>query len=391
MMATELLAPHDWSFPVPIAYGPGRIAEIAEHCRALGIENPLIMSDRGSSRLPFIARTQALLKAQGCASKVFSDISPNPRDYEIKAAGSVFRDGGHDGIIAMGGGSGMDGAKATCLTAGNDIDLWAFNYDLPVADISGAPTFPPLICVPTTAGTGAETESTAMITDTERGMKLCVWHPTLKPSLALLDPELTLALPAQLTAWTGVDALVHAIEAYCVPDYHPLCDGIALEGMKLANRWLRTAVNEPANLEARGGMQVAACLGGIAFLKGLGLVHAISHMVGADYDTHHGLTNAVALPAVMRFNAPNLKGRLAPMAAALELESDDFDTFYHALCQLLDDLDIPRSLGDLGVPLEAVGELARKAHQDAAAASNIRTASIAEIEQVIHEAIETGR
>ena len=391
MMATDLLAPHDWSFPVPIAYGPGRIAEIAEHCRALGIENPLIMSDRGSSRLPFIARTQALLKAQGCASTVFSDISPNPRDYEIKAAGSVFRDGGHDGIIAMGGGSGMDGAKATCLTAGNDIDLWAFNYDLPVADISGAPTFPPLICVPTTAGTGAETESTAMITDTERGMKLCVWHPTLKPSLALLDPELTLALPAQLTAWTGVDALVHAIEAYCVPDYHPLCDGIALEGMKLANRWLRTAVNEPANLEARGGMQVAACLGGIAFLKGLGLVHAISHMVGADYDTHHGLTNAVALPAVMRFNAPNLKGRLAPMAAALELESDDFDTFYHALCQLLDDLDIPRSLGDLGVPLDAVGELARKAHQDAAAASNIRTASIAEIEQVIHEAIETGR
>lgn len=391
MMAAELLASHDWSFPVPIAYGPGRIAEIAEHCRALGVENPLIMSDRGSSQLPFIARTQSLLKAQGCASTVFSDISPNPRDHEIKAAGSVFRDGGHDGIIAMGGGSGMDGAKATCLTAGNDIDLWAFNYDLPVADISGAPSFPPLICVPTTAGTGAETESTAMITDTERGMKLCVWHPTLKPSLALLDPELTLALPAQLTAWTGVDALVHAIEAYCVPDYHPLCDGIALEGMKLANRWLRTAVNEPANLEARGGMQVAACLGGIAFLKGLGLVHAISHMVGADFDTHHGLTNAVALPAVMRFNAPALGVRLGPMSSALGLENDQFDTFYNALCQLLDDLDIPRSLSDLGVPGTAAGELAHKAHQDAAAGSNIRAASVDEIEQVIRDAIETGR
>ena len=230
-----------------------------------------------------------------------------------------------------------------------------------------------------------------MITDTQRGMKLCVWHPTLKPSLALLDPELTLALPAHLTAWTGVDALVHAIEAYCVPDYHPLCDGIALESMALAHRWLRTAVAEPDNLTARGGMQIAACLGGIAFLKGLGLVHAISHMGGADFDTHHGLTNAVALPAVMRFNKPAMADKLAPMAAALGLEQADFDTFYRALCQLLDDLDIPVSLGDLGIPREAAGELAAKAHLDAAAGSNIRSASVVEIEQVIIDAIEVGR
>ena len=391
MKENHLLAGHDWSFPVPIAYGPGRLAELPQHCAAAGMKNPLLMSDRGSASLPFIDRCQQLLAAQGISTGVFTAVSPNPREHEIEAAATVFRNGQHDGVVAMGGGSGLDGAKATCLTALNDIDLWAFNYDVAVPDVSAAQPFPPLICIPTTSGTGAETESTAMITDTQRGMKLCVWHPTLKPSLALLDPELTLALPAHLTAWTGVDALVHAIEAYCVPDYHPLCDGIALESMALAHRWLRTAVAEPDNLTARGGMQIAACLGGIAFLKGLGLVHAISHMVGADFDTHHGLTNAVALPAVMRFNKPAMTDKLAPMAAALGLEQDDFDTFYRALCQLLDDLDIPVSLGDLGIPLEAAGELAAKAHLDAAAGSNIRSASVAEIEQVIIDAIEVGR
>lgn len=391
MTENHLLAGHDWSFPVPIAYGPGRLAELPQHCAAAGMKNPLLMSDRGSAGLPFIDRCQQLLAAQGISTGVFTAVSPNPRDHEIEAAAAVFRNGQHDGIIAMGGGSGLDGAKATCLTALNDIDLWAFNYDEAVPDVTTAQPFPPLICIPTTSGTGAETESTAMITDTQRGMKLCVWHPTLKPSLALLDPELTLALPAHLTAWTGVDALVHAIEAYCVPDYHPLCDGIALESMALAHRWLRTAVAEPDNLTARGGMQIAACLGGIAFLKGLGLVHAISHMVGADFDTHHGLTNAVALPAVMRFNKPAMADKLAPMAAALGLEQDDFDTFYRALCQLLDDLDIPVSLGDLGIPGEAAGELAAKAHLDAAAGSNIRSASVVEIEQVIIDAIEVGR
>ena len=387
----HLLLPHDWSYPVPIAYGPGRLSEIGKHCVALSMTNPLIVTDKGSRDLPFIAQTQSSLEHQGLSSRVFSNISPNPRDHEIASAKATFREGHHDGVIAMGGGSGMDGGKATCLTANNDIDLWRFNYDAPVVDISTGNAFPPLVCIPTTSGTGAETESTAMITDTQRGMKLCVWHPALKPSLALLDPKITLGLPPHLTAWTGIDALIHAIEAYCVPDFHPQCDGTALEAIKLITRWLPIAVADSDNLEARGGMQVGSCLGGIAFLKGLGVVHAISHMVGADYDTHHGLTNAVALPAVMRFNAPMLTEKLPALTAALGLADSEFDSFYQALCALLDELDIPRSLADLGVPLSAAPALAKKAHLDAAAATNARPASVADIERILEEAITYGR
>ena len=241
------LAPQDWSFPVPIAYGPGRLREMADHCRRAGMIRPLIVTDRGSASLPFLDDLRGYLAAGGLESALFSGISPNPRDTEIAAGRAQYRAGGHDGIIAIGGGSGMDGGKAIALTAANEVDLWAFEFEQGSPDVAG---FPPLITIPTTAGTGAETESTAMITDTGKAMKWCVWHPALKPSLALLDPEITLGLPPHLTAWTGADALVHAIEAYSVPGFHPLCDGLALEALRLIARWLPVAVAEPDNLEA---------------------------------------------------------------------------------------------------------------------------------------------
>lgn len=387
----NLLQPHDWSLPVPIAYGPGRLEEIASHCRRAGMTRPLIVTDRGSSELSFIAETVTHLRQNGLSAEVHADISPNPRDDEIATGRDAFRRGRHDGILAIGGGSGMDGAKAICLVANNDLDLWSFDYDKSALDMTGRPAFPPLICVPTTAGTGAETESTAMVTDTARRLKLCVWHPDLKPRLALLDPRITLGLPRNLTAWTGCDAMVHAIEAYCVPDFHPICDGIALQALGLIRTWLPVAVNEPDNLEARGGMQVGACLAGIAFLKGLGLVHAISHMIGADYDTHHGLTNAVLLPAVLRFNAGHIEDRVPAMASAMGLGECAFDTFYSAICTLLDDLEIPVTLSDIGVPAESAAQLAEKAHRDAACATNPRPANVAEIQSVIEYALFEGR
>ena len=294
-------------------------------------------------------------------------------------------------MIAIGGGSGMDAGKSTALTAHNQCDIWQFDFDRDVPSLPADHIFPKLICIPTTAGTGAETESTAMVTHSERGMKLCVWHPELKPSLTLLDPEITLGLPAALTAWTGIDAMVHAIEAYCVPDYHPMCDGVALEALALIGRWLPSAVEEPGNLVARGGMQVGACLAGVSFLKGLGLVHAISHMVGADFDTHHGLTNAIVLPAVLKFNAPAIDDKLPAMCAALGLQSVDFESFYAAICQLLDRLSVPVTLAEIGVPAEAARALAEKAYQDAAAGTNPRPADVATIERLILEAITVGR
>ncbi len=387
----NLLKSHDWSLPVPIAYGPGRLAEIAGHCLRAGISRPLIVTDRGSRDLPFIGDTLAHLRGGGLDPAVHADISPNPRDDEVAAGVDIYRSGGHDGILAIGGGSGMDGAKAICLLANNDLDLWDFDYDKTPADMREQPPFPPLFCVPTTAGTGAETESTGMITDTGRMMKLCVWHPELKPRLALLDPQITLGLPPNLTAWTGCDALVHAIEAFCVPDFHPICDGIALEAMGLINTWLQTAVNEPDNIEARGGMQVGACLAGIAFLKGLGLVHAISHMVGADHDTHHGLTNAVVLPAVLRFNASHIEDKVPAMTSALGLGDCGFEGLYRAICDLLDKLDIPMTLADIGVPHDSAPALAEKAKLDAAAAANPRPVTTDEIRAVIEFALTRGR
>jgi len=194
-----MLSAQDWSFPIPIAYGPGRIGEVGEFCRAHGMARPLVVTDRGSAGLPFIGEVQARLGAA-----VFSGISPNPRDEEILAGRTVFRAGGHDGIVAIGGGSGMDGGKAISLLARNELAIWDFEYERASPELPGGRPFPPLICVPTTAGTGAETESTAMVTDTCRMMKWCVWHPKQKPVLAVLDPELTVGLLPHLTAWTGV-------------------------------------------------------------------------------------------------------------------------------------------------------------------------------------------
>ena len=381
----------DWTLPVPIAFGPGRLREIGKLAGDAGMKRPLVVTDRGSRDLPFITDIGRFLQQHKMTFDLYAEISPNPRDDEIAAGRTLYRQGGHDGVIGIGGGSGMDGAKAICLSATNDLDLWAFNYDQPTPDMSAQPPFPPLICVPTTAGTGAETESTAMITETARMMKWCIWHPDLKPAAAMLDPELTVALPPMLTAWTGCDALIHAIEAYSVPSFHPICDGIALEAMRLISTWLRTAVEDPTNIDARGGMLVGSCLAGVSFLKGLGLVHAISHMVGAEYDTHHGLTNAIILPAVLRYNEPAIASKVPLMADAMGLEDRSFDAFYRAICKFLDDLDIPVTLKDIGVANDCAAPMARKALQDAAAGTNPRSTTAIDIQTIVQDALTNGR
>lgn len=386
-----MLAPHDWGFPVPIAYGPGRLAEIGQHCLNLGIENPLVVTDRGSRDLPFIARLRSTLQAAGLGSDLFSDISPNPVDGEVGAGRAAFLAGGHDAIIAIGGGSAMDGGKAICLTARNNLDLWAFEYEQPAPMLQSGQSFPALITIPTTAGTGAETESTAMVTHVAKGMKFCVWHPDLKPSLALLDPELTVGLPQSLTAWTGADALVHAIEAYLVPGFHPLCDSVALEGLGLIAKWLPVAVEEPENLTARGGMLTGSCLAGIAFLKGLGLVHAVSHMVGAEFNTQHGLTNAILLPVVLRFNLPGQEDKVRRLAQAMDLNDTSVEGFIAAVEALLDQIGIPKSLGEIGVPADCAARIAEKALKDSAACTNPRIATLAEVVMLIETAIAKAR
>ena len=222
-------------------------------------------------------------------------------------------------------------------------------------------------------------------------MKFCVWHSDLKPSLALLDPELTVGLPASLTAWTGADAMVHAIEAFLVPGFHPLCDAVALEALSLIARWLPVAVSEPTNITARGGMHVGSCLAGISFLKGLGLVHAISHMVGAEFNTHHGNTNAILLPVVLRFNLPGMDVKVRRMAEAMEISDHSVAGFISAVESILDEIHIPRSLSEIGVPIECAERIAAKALKDSAAKTNPRLASLDEVRVLIETAIKKAR
>lgn len=391
MTGAQLLQPCDWSFPVPIRYGPGRLAELPALCRASGMTNPLVVTDRASRDLWFIAAATKALTGAGLSCAVFGDVSPNPTDQDVAKGRAAFLAGGHDGVIALGGGSGMDGGKAISLLVRGDRELWEFDFDeTPDASLTAA-DFVPLICVPTTAGTGAETESTAMVTDTQRRTKRCVWHPEQRIRGTILDPEITVTLPVNLTAWTGCDALVHAIEAYCVDALHPMCDGIALQALGLIHRWLPEAIETPNSVEARGAMLIGSCLAGVSFLKGLGLVHAISHMVGAEYETQHGLTNAVLLPVVLRYNQPAIGAKLAPMCQAMGLERQDFDSFLAAVTALLDGCDIPRSLAELGVEPGAVQRLAQKAFTDVATSTNPRPASVDDIAGLITQALDKAR
>lgn len=379
----------DWTFPIPIHFGVGRSSELPAICQQNSISRPLLVSDRATIELPFIADIIRGFKEAGIFCASFAEISPNPTDLEVLAGKQAYDVGGHDGIIVVGGGSGMDAGKAISLIAGSDDSLWSFDFDIPPTEMSR--DFPPIICVPTTAGTGAETDSTAMITDTTRGIKGCVWHPSHKPVAAILDPSLTLSLPPSLTAWTGADALVHAIEAYSVPDLHPMCDAIALQAMQLIGRSLCKAVETPNDIEARTDMLVGSCLAGVSFLKGLGLVHAISHMVGATHHTQHGLTNAVVLPVVLEFNRTAIAQKVPDMCQALGFEARDFDGFLSEICALLDRLNIPTSLAELGVTEETVQPIAAKAMKDPAALTNPRAASIEDMERLIRKALNGAR
>ena len=388
---SDILSNQDWTFPTNIAYGPGRLKEIGGICNNLDIKNPLIVTDKGSTKLPFIINLQNYLKSSDVKSDLFFDISPNPREDEVSNGVSKFKDGNHDAIIAIGGGSAMDGGKLICLTANNDVPLRDFEFELTPPIISKDNPFPKIITIPTTAGTGAETEISAMVTYLKEGMKFCMWHPDVRPSLALLDPELTIGLPANLTAWTGADALIHGIEGYCVPGFNPMCDGAALEGLSLISKSLVTAVEDPSNIVARGGMHVGSCLAGISFLKGLGLVHAIAHMVGAEYNTHHGLTNAIILPVVLKYNLPGMEEKVKRMSEAMQFKDHSVDAFISNIENILDRIKIPKSLSEIGVPEDCVDRIAEKSMKAQAYGQNPRKATLEEIKEITLASIKKAR
>ena len=378
----------NWNYPTAMRFGPGRIAELAEACESLGMTKPLLVTDPGLAGLPMVADALAANQAAGLPTGLFSDIKPNPVGKNVDDGLEAYRGDGHDGVIAWGGGSGLDAAKAVALMAGQSRPLWDFEDrgdNWLRADPAG---IAPIVAVPTTAGTGSEVGRASVILDESDHTKKIVFHPKMLPAIVISDPELTVGLPAPITAATGMDALAHCLEAYCAPGYHPMAEGIAVEGLRLVKDWLPAVVADGANLEARAHMLVAATMGATAFQKGLGAIHSLSHPVGALYDTHHGLTNAVVMPYVLVFNRAAIEDRLTRLAAWLDLPDPSFQSVLDWVLGLREKFGMPHTLAAMGVTDERLDELSEMAARDPTAGGNPVPVGAAEMKQMFTAAIE---
>ncbi|PZQ52392.1 MAG: alcohol dehydrogenase [Rhodovulum sulfidophilum] len=379
--------PATWSWPTTVRFGAGRVGELAEACRAAGILKPLLVTDPGLAALPMTARVLAALRAEGVPVAVFSAVKANPTGENVAEGVAAFRAGGHDGVIAFGGGSALDCGKAVAFMTGQKRPIWDFE-DIgdwwTRADPAG---IAPVVAVPTTAGTGSEVGRAGVITNSVEGVKKIIFHPAMLPAQVILDPELTRDLPPQLTAWTGMDALSHCVEAYCAPSFHPMAEGIAVEGIRLVRENLLRAYRDGSDMEARGQMLAAAAMGAVSFQKGLGAIHALSHPIGALYDTHHGLTNAVLLPYVLDFNREAVYDKIDRLAAWLGLEGG-FAGFLDFLLRLRRDLGVPHTLDRIGVKADQIARMARMAVADPTAAGNPRALTVWDARDLYDRAIE---
>ena len=359
----------NWSYPTAIRFGAGRIAEIGEACAAAGITRPLLVTDRGLAGMEITARTLDLMEAAGLGRAMFAEVDPNPSDLNVEEGLKVYRDGGFDGVVAFGGGSGLDLGKALAFMARQTRPIWDFE-DIgdwwTRADPAG---IHPVVAVPTTAGTGSEVGRASVITNSASREKKIIFHPKMLPAVVICDPELTVGMPKAITAGTGLDAFAHCVEAYSSPHYHPMSQGMALEGMRLVKEYLPRAYADDADIEARGHMMSAAAMGATAFQKGLGAIHALSHPIGANHHTHHGTTNAVCMPAVLRFNADAIRGRFDAAAAYLGIEGG-FDGFRAFVDELNASLGIPRTLTELGVMNPDIDRLVADALRDPSTGGN---------------------
>ncbi|MFU8883170.1 MAG: iron-containing alcohol dehydrogenase [Rhodobacterales bacterium] len=359
----------NWSYPTAIRFGASRIAELAEACAAAGISNPLLVTDKGLARLPVTTATLDLMEAAGLGRAMFADVDPNPTEINLAAGVTAYHAGGHDGVIAFGGGSGLDLGKAVAFMAGQTRPVWDYEDIGDWWTRADASAIAPIVAVPTTAGTGSEVGRASVLTNSVSHEKKIIFHPQILPSVVICDPELTVGMPKAITAGTGMDAFAHCLEAYCSPHFHPMSQGIALEGMRLVKDYLPRAYADGTDIEARGQMMAAAAMGAVAFQKGLGAIHAISHPIGAVHNTHHGTTNAVVMQAVLRFNRAAIEGRIEQAAAYLGI-SGGFDGFYDFVGALTAALGIPANLTDLGVTDPDLDALTASALQDPSTGGN---------------------
>jgi len=360
----------NWNYPTRVLVGPGRLAELGEACKGTGMKRPLIVTDKGLAESSVLEKTRTALAKSGLPVAVFSDVRGNPTKANLDAGIEVFRKGGHDGVIAIGGGSALDVGKTIAFMHAQTRPVWDFEdigdwwMRAQTKDIA------PIIAVPTTAGTGSEVGRASVLTNEETHQKKIIFHPLMLPRIVIADPETTIGLPPFLTAATGFDALAHCFEAYCAPGFHPLSDGIGLEGLRLIKEYLPRAFKNGADVEARSRMLAAASMGATAFQKGLGAVHSISHPIGAFYDTHHGLTNGVVLPYVMQFNRDAIEDKMKLLARFLDLPKPGFDGVMEWVLALRKELGVPHSLAELGVKEDRIEEMALKAVDDPSTGGN---------------------
>jgi alcohol dehydrogenase class IV len=359
----------NWNYPTAVKFGAGRIKELPQFCKDLGFKNPLLVTDPFLATQPMVADAVASLKAAGLGIAVFSDIKPNPVDSNIEAGLNVYRAGHHDSVIAFGGGSGLDAGKVIAFMAGQTRPMWDFE-DVgdwwTRADPNG---IAPVIAVPTTAGTGSEVGRAGVITQESTHTKKVIFHPGMMPKITICDPELTVGMPQKITVGTGMDALAHCLEAYCSPFYHPMGEGIAVEGIRLVKEALPRSFKNGHDLAARADMMSAAAMGATAFQKGLGAIHALSHPVGALHDTHHGMTNAVFMPYVLVFNRRAIETKIARLAAYIGLEPS-FDAFLAWVLELRRELGVPHTLKEFGVGKENFATMSQMAPKDPTAGGN---------------------
>lgn len=378
----------NWNFPTPMRFGVGRISELADACKSQGMSRPLLVTDPGLAALPMVADAIRANEAAELPTGLFSDVQPNPVSQNVEDGIRVYREGGHDGVIAFGGGSALDAAKVIAFMAGQTRPMWDFedvgdNWTL--ADPDG---IAPIVAVPTTSGTGSEVGRAGVITNEETHTKKVIFHPKMMPGVVISDPALTAGLPPHITAATGMDAFIHCFEALCAPGYHPMAEGIAVEGMRLVKDWLPIAVEDGSNLTARANMLSAASMGATAFQKGLGAIHSLAHPVGAVYNTHHGLANAVFMPYVIDFNRDAISRRMMRLGRYLGLADASFDGVMQWTLDFRKLLEIPHTAREIGVEESRLDELAKMAAVDPTASGNPVKVGAAEMKQMYEAAME---
>ena len=357
----------NWNYPTTIWFGDQRINEIQKACESLNIHKPLIVTDPGILKTGIIEKINSSLNTK---ANIFSDVQSNPTGNNVELGVSYFNSNAHDGVIAVGGGSGMDVGKGIAFMAGQDRPLWDFEDVGDYWTRANSEAIQPIIAVPTTAGTGSETGRAGVYTNEETKEKKIIFHPKMLPSIVILDPELTVPLPKSLTAFTGMDALAHCLESYCSNFFHPFSQGIALEGMFIVKNNLINAYHDGSNLDARGSMLAASSMGSIAFQKGLGAIHSLSHPVGAIYNTHHGLTNAVFMPYVLKRNKKVIEEKIISLSRYLNLEDQTFEGFMNWILYLRKELLIPHTLKELIQDDSKFEEMSKMAKDDPSTGGN---------------------